>query len=229
MRKIFLAAGAALFAASAANAGGFVAPAVEVEPIVPVVAPVAGAWQGAYVGGALGYAFGGDDGIGQEVNGAQIGDLGTVELSGLNLTLRAGYRWQRERWVVGPELSYMMGDIKDEFDLANGGKFESQVDNVLALKLKTGYLVNDATLVYGIAGLQRGNFTYTNDGADADYSASGYVVGMGAERKVSDRMSVTAEYEYSNFGKTDVAIAPGVNSVATVEFSNVKLGLNFKF
>ena len=228
MRMTILAAGAAVFAASAANAGGFIAPVTEVEPSV-VAAPVAAAWQGAYVGGALGYAFGGDDDIGQEVGGRQIGDLGTAELGGLNLTLRAGYRWQRDRWVIGPELSYMMGDIKDEFDLAGGGTFESKVDNVLALKLKTGYLVNPETLVYGIAGWQKGNFTYDNNGNDIDYDADGYVVGLGAERRVSDRMSVTAEYEYSNFGETHVEIAPGITSAATPEFSNVKVGLNFKF
>lgn len=228
MRKTILAAGAAVLTASAAHAGGFIAPVVQVEPPV-VVAPVAAAWQGAYVGGALGYAFGGDDDIGQEVNGRQLGDLGSAELSGANLTLRGGYRWQRDRWVVGPELSYMMGDIKDSFNLAAGGSFESKVDNVLALKLKTGYLVNPETLVYGIAGWQKGNFTYDNNGRNVDYDADGYVVGFGAERRINERMSVTAEYEYSNFGKTDVTIAPGVNSVATPEFSNVKVGLNFQF
>lgn len=228
MRKTILAAGAAVFTASTAHAGGFIAPVVEVEPPV-VVAPVAAAWQGAYVGGALGYAFGGDVRIGQNISGVQTGDLGKAELSGANLTLRAGYRWQRDRWVVGPELSYMIGDVKDSFDMVGGGSFESKVDNLLAIKMKTGYLVNPETLVYGIAGWQKGNFTYENNGNSIDYDADGYVVGLGAERRINDRMSLTAEYEYSNFGKTDVTIAPGVISVATPEHHNVKVGLNFQF
>ena len=55
------------------------------------------------------------------------------------------------------------------------------------------------------------------------------MLGLGVERKLTDRMSVTGEYEYANFGSTDVELAPGVVSVATPEHSNVKLGLNFSF
>lgn len=218
---------AALLSVPAAHAGGFTAPVVDAAPL-PVVAPAPGDWQGGYAGITLGYAFGGDDDIGVRPPGV---DIGSAELSGANAGLRLGYRWQRDRWVVGPEVAYVAGDINDSFDFANlgGGEFESEVNDMLGLRLKTGYLVRPDTLVYGIAGWQEGDFTYNVNGTDFDYDADGYVLGLGVERKLTDRMSVTGEYEYANFGSTDVELAPGVVSVATPEHSNVKLGLNFSF
>lgn len=216
---------AALLSVPAAHAGGFTAPVVEVEP-APVVTPAPANWQGGYAGITLGYAFGGDDDIGVRPPGV---DIGSAELSGANAGLRLGYRWQRDRWVVGPELSYVAGEISDSFDFGVDGEFESQVNNMLGLRLKTGYLVRPDTLVYGIAGWQKGDFTYTVNGNDIDYDADGYVVGLGVERQLTERMSVTGEYEYTNFGTTHVDLAPGVVSAATPEHSNVKLGLNFRF
>ena len=229
MRLAPLAAALAL-SAGAASAGGYAAPVVEAE-VLPA-APVAVApsdWQGFYVGGALGHAFRGDDAIGQEVGGVQIGDLGTAELGGPNLSLRAGYRWQRDRFIVGPELSYTAGSIEDEFTTGTGATFESKVDSLLAARLKAGYLVDPQTMVFGSAGWQRGDFTYVNDGTEIGYDADGYVVGLGVERRLTERLSLTGEYEFNSFGKTAVEIAPGVSSQATPDFSNLKMGLNFKF
>lgn len=226
MRNNLIAASvAALLSVPAAHAGGFVAPVLDAEP-APVVAPAPSDWQGGYAGITLGYAFGGDDDIGVRPPG---GDIGSAELSGANAGLRLGYRWQRDRWVVGPEVAYVAGDISDDFDFGVDGEFESEVNNLLGLRLKTGYLVRPDTLVYGIAGWQKGDFTYNVNGTSEDYDADGYVVGLGVERQLTERMSLTGEYEYSDFGSTDVDIVPGATSVATPSFSNVKLGLNFRF
>lgn len=230
MRNQFLVSAAALVAASAAHAGGFAAPVVETEPVAPVVVTEAPAWQGGYVGAALGYATGGDDrvGLGNPDGTGPVPSIGNAGVKGPNLTLRAGYRWQRDRWVVGPELTYTGGDISDEFDYA-GGKFETKVNNELSLRLKTGYLVQDDMMVYGIAGVTRGDFTYTEAGKDVDFDASGYVLGLGVEKMINARMSLTGELEHSYFGKTEVDLPSGFVTQATPEHTNVKLGLNFKF
>ncbi|ARJ70730.1 hypothetical protein B0A89_04910 [Paracoccus contaminans] len=228
MRSLLFATGIALLAVPAAQAGGYAAPVVEAEPLPVSVTPPPAAWQGGYAGAALGYAFGGDDEIGLNMTGRAT-SLGKAEISGANLSVRAGYRWQRDRWVVGPELSYTAGDIKDELDYATGRRFESQVNHTIALKLKTGYLMRPDMLVYGIAGWQKGDFTYDLDGVERDYDADGYVVGLGVEKKLTERLSLTGEYEYSDFGRTDVEIFSDVVSKATPSFSNVKMGLNFRF
>ena len=136
--------------------------------------------------------------------------------------------------MVGPEIAYVGGDISDDFEFDSAplgladSEFESEVDSLLGIRLKTGYLVRPDTLVYGIAGWQQGDFTYSVDGEEEGYDADGYVLGLGVERKLTDRMSVTGEYEYANFGSTDIEYL-GRTTVATPEHSNVKLGLNFSF
>ncbi|HRO16191.1 MAG TPA: porin family protein [Paracoccus sp. (in: a-proteobacteria)] len=229
--KIISAAIAAASLSSTSWAGGYAAPVVDVEPVAPIVTAPVGDWQGAYGGLALGYALAGDDEIGvNEDNTTFLGNIGTAEIGGPNLSVHAGYRWQRNQWVFGPELSYTAGDISDDFDYGIDGTFESEVNHVIALKLKAGYQVRPDMLVYGIAGLTKGDFTYVVDGSDLDYDADGYVVGLGAEKKLNDRMSVTGEWEFNDFGTTDVDLGDsGFTTVATPKFHNLKLGLNFKF
>ncbi|WP_323716175.1 outer membrane protein [Paracoccus aminovorans] len=213
--------------AAAANAGGYTPPVVDTGVVAPIteVAPV-GNWQGGYAGLTLGYAFGGDDDVG--VSGVTPDSL---EMSGANGGVRLGYRWQKDRWVFGPELGYEGGNIKDSFS-TDGYDAESKVKNVLALRMKTGYEVAPNTLVYGIAGVARGKIDYsvTGNGADINdtYTKTGYIVGLGAERMINDKWSVTGEYEYANFGKEK--LSDGTNTTnATPKFHNIKLGVNFKF
>lgn len=253
MRSIFLASGAALLAASAANAGGYAAPVIEVEPVAPVVVAETPAWQGAYGGIALGYTFRSDDRVGADLynNGTFFrhgADLGRTDVKGPTLGLNLGYRWQRDNWVFGPELWIEGGNVKADDDIkytaTKGGQtmtlegnIESKVKNLVGLQFKTGYLTNPQTMVYGTAGVVRGSFELTGTNPTVTdretYSATGYSLGLGAERKIRDNLSVYAEWQYRNFGKTDVTLSDGAGNsavtVATPEHHNIKVGVNFQF
>lgn len=234
----------ALGVAGAAQAGGFGAPVVEVAPVAVETAPVSD-WAGAYVGGTVGYAFGGDDEVGFRFyeNGALdevVNGLTDLEVKGANAGLHLGYAWQRGQWVYGPELGVEFGKIdakKDGIDEdGDYSAIESKVNHILSLRIKGGYLVNPQTLVFGTAGAVRGDFDYKLAGPDGSategYSANGYSVGLGVERKLTERLSLTGEWEYRNFGKTKITYTDGVDSLttnATPEHHNVKLGLNFSF
>ncbi len=217
--------------AVAANAGGYTPPVVDAGVVAPIVesAPV-GNWAGAYAGLTLGYAFGGDDDVGISTGTSTV-TPDTLELSGANAGIRLGYRWQKDRWVIGPELGFEGGSIKDSFS-TDGYDAESKIKNVLALRVKTGYEVTPNTLVYGIVGVARAKVDYSVAGNGVDindtYTKTGYIVGLGAERMINDKWSVTGEYEYANFGKENLA-AGGFDTNATPDYHNVKLGLNFKF
>lgn len=230
MKFVLVSTAALALSAAAASAGGFTTTPdpVVVEPVAPVIAP--GNWQGGYGGVSLGYAFGGDDGFGLNPgDGSGIPRLGDLETGGINGGLHVGYRWQRDRWVIGPELSVMGGNIEDDFTSAGGLDVESKVNHVIALKLKTGYEVQPNMLVYGTAGVARGDFTYTVDDEDFDFDSNGYVFGLGVERMVSDRMSVFGEIERNQFDKEEVDLGGGFSTSASPSFNNVKVGLNFKF
>lgn len=242
----------------AASAGGYIAP-VDDTPIVPAATlPAAAAdWSGAYGGLNLGYVFGGDDVVGLEVleegeTASRGTDLGQLDLSGPTIGGQVGYRWQRSNWVYGPELWGELGsvdatdsiDYTDVYDLDGvtidldlSGDYKSKMNNAIGLQFKTGYIVNPTTIVYGTAGLVRGDFEYsvTQEGVTStrDYTANGYSLGLGAERKLGDRSSIFAEWQYRNFGKTDIDLSPSEGTEfltkATPEHHLLKMGVNFSF
>lgn len=226
--KTLTASAAAIVAmAGASFAGGFVAPVTEPPVIVAPEAPVAN-WAGGYVGGSVGYAFGADDEIGLNDSSA----LGQVDVKGVNAGLHAGYRWQRNNWVFGPELWVEGGsvDATDTVTFAGASReVSSEVNYLLGLQLKTGYIVNPQTMVYGTAGFVRGDFDYSLDDDTQGYSENGYSLGLGVERKLRENLALFAEWQYRNFGKTDITFGDGTTTRATPEHHNVKVGVNFSF
>lgn len=242
MRAVRLTAplAALTLSAVAANAGGYTPPVVETGVVAPVVETVpVGDWAGGYAGLTLGYAFGGDDKVGLHDEDGFAGDIGELKLKGANAGVRAGYRWQRNNWVFGPELGFEGGNIKDSFSGSDedlSASFEGKIKNVLALRFKTGYTVRPDTLVYGIVGVARADVDYTLRATDGTFSGSlkenikrtGYILGLGVEKQINEKLSVTGEYEYANFGKEHIGFGD-LTTAATPKYNNVKVGLNFKF
>lgn len=225
--KTLTASAAAIVAmAGASFAGGYVAPVTE-PPVIVAPEVVASDWAGLYAGGSIGYAFGADDEIGLDDSSA----LGQVDVKGVNAGLHLGYRWQRNNWVYGPELWVEGGSIDATDTVAFGGdrEVESKVNYLLGLQFKTGYVMNPETLVYGTAGFVRGDFDYSLDDDTQGYSENGYSLGLGVERKLRDNLSVFAEWQYRNFGKTDLTFEDGTTTRATPEHHNIKVGVNFRF
>lgn len=225
--------------APVAHAGGYTAP---VEP-VPVIAPVTQApvadWAGAYGGLGVGYVLGSDDVAGvSDPTDTLIASPGELDLKGLTYGLHLGYRWQvatsgGRQIVIGPELSYESGNADASFEngASNG---EAEMDKFMALRVKTGVL-NAAgnALFYGIAGYGRGDFNYAVEGSgmsyDGEYSDNAWILGLGAERKLTERMSVFGEWEFRGFGKTTLTDAGGFMTEATPEHHHLKMGVNFSF
>lgn len=233
---VALAASTLILGAASAQAGGYVPPVVEPAPEVVIEAPV-GSWQGGYAGLTLGYAFSGKDRVGISIPGVDgagddfLGDVGELSLSGGNVGVRVGYRWQRDNWVFGPELGYEGGNIKDDVARTIDGvpyTASSKVKNVFALRMKTGYAVRPDMLVYGVAGFAYADVDYEINGVEDSFSRSGYVVGLGVEKQLNEKWTVTGEYEYANFGKETVSSGDFVTE-ATPKFNNVKVGVNFRF
>ena len=248
----FLFATAAVFAGSAAFAGGYIAPVVEevVEVVEVAETPM---WAGGYVGGTLGYAFQGEDRVGYHASATSVeperfmGNAGEMKLSGVNGGVRAGYRWQRENWVFGPELAFDFGNIEDSAEgrIAYGNydpfdiKTESKVKNVASLVMKGGYLVKPDLLLFTKAGVARADIEYrasyvSENGAtgssEMDFKKTGYIVGVGLEKRVSEKLSISGEYEYANFGKETRELEDvGMHTEATPKYNNIKIGVNYRF
>lgn len=232
---------AALLAATGAHAGGYTIPSVE-APIIAAPPSMDTDWSGAYLGGSIGYSFNGDDEVGLFLNqnGQEVGrrtGLGNLDLNGPTAELHAGYRWQRDRWVFGPEFSIETGNVEDRIGLTNPAiTAESSVNFIASLGFKTGYLVQPQTMLYGVAGVTYGDFDMRLEAGGQSrtesYSANGYSLGLGAERRVNDRMSVFAEWQYREFDKRSVRYGDSADNIvthATPSHQNLKLGVNFDF
>lgn len=237
-----LSSAALIVGAGTAMAGGVVGPVVEAAPIQ--VAPVMGAWEGAYAGGSLGYILGTDDQLGlaliedgeETERATNLGDLG---VSGATLGLHAGYRWQRDRWVFGPELGVEFGSVDEKLTFTDGAdtvSIESKMNHIVTLVMKTGYTVDPQTLVYGTFGIARGDFDYTiafeGESETEGFTTTGVAAGLGVERMINDTTSIFAEYQYRDFGKKTVNFTDGTDALSTrptMSMSTIKVGANFRF
>lgn len=226
---------AVVLSAGSAFAGGFVAPVVE-APVAaaPVAKQYGTSWAGAYVGGEIGYAFGGKDTVGLHDTETNYfyGNAGKLKVHGANVAIHTGYLWQYQDFYFGPELSYRTGSIKDTQNATLLGvdiQTKSKLKNIVTLTWKTAYQFNEGnTLVFGKAGVSNAKVDYSMNGMSNNYSKTGYVVGLGIEQKIDENWSVVGQYEYHHFGskKRDF---DDVQTTASPSFSNVSVGVNYRF
>lgn len=245
MKSLLAASSALVMVAGASFAGGAVAPVVEVAPIQIDEAPAVGTWEGAYGGVSLNYTFGADDEVGFQLlqDGEPVGrdtELGDDAIKGVSAGLHAGYRWQRDNWVFGPELGIEAGSVDSSIDILPFGEeatVDSEMNYLVTLVMKTGYEVQPGTLVYGTFGIAAGDFDYRLSTGGETYSdsftASGVVAGMGVERMISEKMSVFGSYQYRALSKESVTFSDGLGGDAvtkpTTAHSNIRVGLNYRF
>ncbi|MDO5647106.1 outer membrane protein [Paracoccus sp. (in: a-proteobacteria)] len=227
-----------------------------VEPVPTVVPPKEDNWAGAYAGWMIARACCGEDRVGFHTNPNEIyeGDVSTLRIAGPLMGVRLGYRWQRDEWVFGPELGYERLRVKDAVTYTGffdnnvtgmrriEGSGSNDLKSLTALRFKTGRLLNPETLVYGIAGYGSAKMDYSADltrrlseGAEVAHSAtyrnfnmSGYILGLGIERKLSKNFTGSFEYEYVNLGRKRLPVNE-VHTVATPKYHAVKLGVNYRF
>jgi len=222
-----------LFSAGTALAGSLEDPVI--TPVTPAIED-AKPWQGAYVGGTLGYHFAGGDRVGiTPAIGPSYSTGEELNISGPAISLRAGYRWQFNNFVVGGEVAAEAGSVEDSFS-GGGYSGSTQMNHALSLRVKAGTaskLFN--SFIYGTVGVARAEFDYVVSGGgapvsfDETYSTNGYILGVGFERPISDRWTMTGEYEYVNFGTDELTDGAGNTTLATPLFHTIKLGVNYNF
>jgi opacity protein-like surface antigen len=237
--------------------------AVKASP--PPVLPAYWSWAGLYIGGYVGGALSltnFSDPFGSSIYGDQVrspGFLGGGQI---------GYNWQApgSLWVFGLEAdgSLMDSDGTNTCFAVSSSNVAStcraQPGATSTLTGRLGYALDPSgrTLIYGKAGL-----AWATDKIDlalngallvggyTSQSASlwGGTAGIGIERALSPAWSLTAEYDYVGFGRSNIfnvgnalfapAFAPGVPLITSVtppgtsnisqSFNEFKLGLNYKW
>jgi outer membrane immunogenic protein len=219
MRKMMMAAAAALMAsfgaAAAADLGGYGGSTKD----GPVAYGPATSWAGLYVGASVGYAWG---------EGEQVTE-GTFEtdLDGAVFGAQIGYNFQRDNIVFGVEASFNGADMDgDQFD----GFVTTELNWYATAVARLGYSAGDF-LVYGFGGVAWGEVKLGFD--DGEFNSEethvGWTAGLGVERALSDRFSVRLEYAHVDLGTEDHFVNDCDSCEGSAEFDVVKVGVNYKF
>lgn len=231
-------------------------PYVKAPP--PVVAPAYN-WSGWYLGLNGGYGWGRDRHTGTTEFDPIFGIFNYPDFSydtrGGFVGLQTGYNWQSAQWVYGVETDIQFADIKGDtrfnnsiFGLFAPANFHTDVSSKLTYfgtaRVRAGYLIAPAVLAYVTGGFAYGEvearlaFPSSATGVLAPgFSASdrqwqyGYTVGAGVEGKVTDRISLKAEYLYVNLNSKEHTLGPIVGDTyrwqQSTDLHTAKVGLNF--
>ncbi len=130
-------------------------------------------WSGFY--GGLSYSAT-SGAVTENTGGLLTPDLKPSSAAGLFL----GYNMQRGNFVYGGELDYTA------FDNTVDGFPTASVEDFVELRVRGGYAISDALLLYGFVGYASGSFEDTSAPSKSDLSGTSY--GMGADYLFSDHM-----------------------------------------
>lgn len=248
MRSTLLVIPVALFMASTSMAADM----TPMETMRPV-----SDWTGVYAGVQLGGAFG-DTGtfalspFTPALQGAFApgfsSDFDNSIIGGASL----GYDWQINNFVVGGVIDFNFTDLNDKQigrSLTPATYTVSrELDMLATLRARAGYLATDSLLIYATGGLAYGDvdFGYSQPGSAAVTTTTGgqkddfgYTVGAGVEAKLTEKISIGAEYLYTNLGGNDFranlvggpfgAGTTGRGTDGDFDFHTVQVKLNYRF
>lgn len=188
----------------------------------PVYAPIYN-WTGFYLGGHLGGAWGSNNNLFNSDNGRFIGGI------------QGGFDYQLSpNWVIGLEAQYSWanGDrrtfvnvLGDEINQRNRGigSVTGRVGYTWGpglLYVKGGYAFSDtSTRAVDVAG----NALAVRESKD------GWTVGAGLEYMFAPNWSAKVEYQYYDFGNTNVVLSNPTTVGWKREEHTVKAGINYRF
>lgn len=194
-----------------AQAGGLVEPWEEPEVMKPATTP---SWGTPYIGVQIGCSWlDEDDGI-QSENGP-CDTVGGVHL---------GYTFQPGgNFVWGGEADFNLSD--HQFGgIATGGHTVS-TNWEASLRLRLGYMLNDATMIYTAGGLALADADMQGGGSNTH---TGWTLGLGVERSLSEHWLGRFEIRHNEYG-TETYNSP--TGPIDVEFGNTQalFGLSYRF
>ncbi len=183
------------------------------------VAPVYGGWTGFHVG----------LGIGAEAVDHELGIFGVtfdgIAATGVVGTAEVGYDRQFGSIVAGVFANYDFGDnVATTLTAPFLNASINQTDS-WTLGGRIGYLLNQSTLAYSLAGVTQSRFQLEGvPGVAWNDTFSGWTVGGGLETKLFGNWTVKGEYRYTDYDQKTFFGFLNVNSSA----QTARLVLSYK-
>ena len=216
-------------------------------PAAPIADPVAQTfnWTGFYVGGHGGYSWGRDR-TSEYLNGNSVlvGGPFKFHANGVFGGIHAGGNFQYGSLVAGIEADAdaagARGGFRDAPNLAlfnPGGVVRMRINGQGSLRGRLGFAL-DRLLIYGTGGLALADIRYSYNNPTTGVTdktsrvRSGYTIGGGLEYAVTDNLTSSIEYRYTDFGKfkyTSTAAFLGVFGRQQPRSNSVRVGLGYKF
>ena len=163
--------------------------------------------------------------------------LGTVSVNGSGAFggLQAGYDWQFGNFVVGGvadiALTGHQVDYTATFGLPAGTTAFTRLNYLGTARLRGGYAM-DRALIYAHGGIAYGSTTFGGTGPGAFSITTGrfgWTAGAGAEFKITERISIGAEYGYVDLGQPIFVSGGGIDVREHVRFHSGKATINWRF
>ena len=226
--KKFLLGTVAIFALGTVSAVAADLPARTYTKAPAYVAPVYN-WTGFYIGAHVGGAFNGSDSflatpgiVGAQKDGSFIGGG----------QIGADYQFS-PNWLLGIEgqISGMTDSNRTFTDTVGVGTLRDRSDWLASVTGRLGYTWGPGLIyVKGGAAFRDNGLTGTGTfvGGVTNRDDTGYTVGGGLEYMFAPAWSAKIEYQYYNFGTTDVVAPAGVISYKD-DLHTVKAGINYHF
>lgn len=205
-------------------------------------------FNGPYVGVQIGYADGKHHGEEFEDDGTLTGYTYKNTTNKILLGGLAGYyKTFSNNILIGVEADYDYRNAsKKSIELQDGipsidYTTQSKINTTASLRAKLGLIFNNKTLAYITGGYAGADIKTTYNASDAATFPgtssntqwhNGFILGLGAEHYINDKISAKAEYRYADFGEKNasVAIEEYFNYRQNYDKENsVRIGLNYHF
>jgi outer membrane immunogenic protein len=164
-------------------------------------------WAGAYVGGNLGYAFG-------QARGA--------DLDGFKAGVQLGVNFQTDRLVYGAELDLGYGGID-----YRGFADTFRQKWIGSGRARVGYAF-DRFMPFVTGGIAFTNATMKAGGAKESNTHVGYVIGIGGEMMVTDKLSASLQLLHYRFNSQTYNVLPAARN-ANIVTNELRIGVNYRF
>lgn len=221
---------AAMLAATSSFAADLPARTYTKAP-APVYAPVYN-WTGFYIGGHIGAAFGGDDGFDTNIVGLTGTSRDAAFLGGGQIG--ADYQFS-PNWVLGIEGQISaLTDNERTFTAPTGDFIRDRSDWLASVTGRLGYTWGPGMLYVkgGVAFRDDSGLGVTAGFAPAatDKESTGWTIGGGLEYMFAPAWSAKVEYQYYDFGTTNVVTNAGLGALSYKDdIHTVKVGVNYHF
>lgn len=199
-------------------------------PFIP-----AWSWTGFYIGGHVGGAFAANDDLRTDVIGLDNDDVDSSFIGGGQIG--ANYQFW-PRWVVGVEADISALATGGDRTFGDGTSLldDERGDWIASVTGRLGYTWGDAMIYVkgGVAFRDGSDVDFNNSpaGVGLDRDDTGWTAGAGWEAKIAECWSAKVEYQFYDFGTTDISttgFATGTGFSFNDDLHTLKVGINYYF